>query len=344
MLLDTATASSTHAPVFADEYDFRLLNNFQRDFPLITRPFQRVASELGCSERTVLARLAALHEGGSISRVGAVFSPRRVGASTLAALQAPPERLDEIARVVSAHPEINHNYAREHAWNLWFVATAPDAVVLARVLRDIRRDTGCPVIALPLRVEFHIDLGFDLATRMRAASHVSYGPSRPELLSADETALLAAMQGGLPLLVRPFARIARDAGLSESFVLHTLRDWLARGIIKRFGVVVRHHELGFRANAMCVWDVPDDEVDAVGKRLAASDDVNLCYRRERAEPGWRYNLYCMIHGHNRAAVRERLATIVEHCALGAYASDVLFSTQRFKQQGARYAAGGARRG
>ncbi|MCB1959305.1 MAG: AsnC family transcriptional regulator [Rhodocyclaceae bacterium] len=342
-MLDTATTLATPPPVFADEYDFRLLNNFQRDFPLVTRPFQRIARELDCAESTVLERLAILCRSGSVSRVGAVFSPRRVGASTLAALQAPPDRLEAIARVVSAHPEVNHNYAREHAWNLWFVVTAPDAVILARVLRDIRRDTGCPVIALPLRVEFHIDLGFDLATRSRTVSHVSRGPSQPVLLTGEQSAIVAALQGGIPLLARPFARIGREAGVSESTVLHTLRDWVSRKVIKRFGVVVRHHELGYRANAMCVWDVPDDAVDAVGNRLAAADDVNLCYRRERAEPGWRYNLYCMIHGHSRAAVRERLSQIVAQCGLAGYPSDVLFSTRRFKQCGARYAAGGARR-
>ena len=340
MLLDPAMPSGRpHQPVFSDDAEFRLLNDYQRDFPLVTQPFARLARELGVTEAAVLSRLAALAEGGTISRVGPVFSPRRVGASTLAALKAPPERLDEIAAVVSAHPEINHNYAREHAWNLWFVVAAPDTVALARVLREIRRETVCPVIALPLRVEYHIDLGFDLAGKGRTASKVSYGPVEPEALSDAEMAIMAALQAGLPMVSRPFAAVGRQAGVSEAEVLGTLRDWCARSIVKRFGVVVRHHELGYKANAMCVWNVPDDRVDQLGERLARADGVNLCYKRARAEDIWPYNLYCMIHGHDHQAVRSRLAEIAAETGLDGFDSDVLFSTRRFKQCGARYARG-----
>lgn len=341
MLLDGRAPMMTLKPVFSDEADFRLLNDFQRDFPLVTRPFARIATDLGVTEAGVLSRLNGLREGGTVSRVGPVFSPRRIGASTLAALKAPPDHLDDIAAVVSAHPEINHNYAREHAWNLWFVVAAPDAVALARVLREIRRETGCPVIALPLRVEYHIDLGFDLAGNGRTTSQVSYGPVEPEVLTDTEVAVMQVLQSGLPLVSRPFASVGNSAGVSESIVLGTVRDWIARGIVKRFGVIVRHHELGYRANAMCVWDVPDDQVDALGERLAAADGVNLCYRRARAE-AWPFNLYCMIHGHDQAAVREQLATIVAQCGLGRFPAEVLFSTRRFKQCGARYAADRAR--
>lgn len=344
MLLDTATSQGTPQPIFASADEFSLLNDFQRDFPLISRPFARIAEQLGCDEAAVLTRLARLCEAGTVGRVGPVFSPRRVGASTLAALKAPPDRIEQIARVVSAHREINHNYARDHSWNLWFVVTAPDNVILARVLRRIRRDTGCPVIALPLRVEYHIDLGFDLNGNRRAASPARVAPRRAEVLAPNETALMAQLQHGLPLVPRPFASVAGTLGVSEAEVIDTVGDWLARGIVKRFGVVVRHHELGYRANAMCVWDVPDTDVDALGERLAAEREVNLCYRRERAAAGWPYNLYCMIHGRDRASVRASLARIEHDCGLQAYPADVLFSTRRFKQTGARYVADGVNHG
>ncbi len=337
MLLATPGVTSMRQPVFADGADFRLLNDYQRDFPLVTRPFARIARDVGRSERHVLDRLADWASGGSVSRVGPVFSPRRVGASTLAALKAPPAHLAQIAEVVSAHPEINHNYAREHDWNLWFVVTAPDAVALARVLREIRRDTGCPVIALPLRAEYHIDLGFDLTGNQRSVSRVTLGPVEPDVLSEAESELMGALQSGLPMVSRPFASVGRRIGMRESAVLAMLRDWLDRGLVKRFGVVVRHHELGYKANAMCVWNVPDDAVDVAGAQLATAEGVNLCYQRQRGGEAWPYNLYCMIHGHDRASVLSRLDEIRAQCGLGAYPSDVLFSTRRFKQCGAHYA-------
>ena len=147
-----------------DGLDWHLLNDFQRDFPLQSRPFARIARVLGCEQARVRERLEHLQSSGAVSRVGPVFAPRRVGASTLAALRVPPRHLPEVAAVVSASAAVNHNYAREHAWNLWFVATAADRLALARSLREIRRATACPMIELPLLTEYHIDLGFDLAT------------------------------------------------------------------------------------------------------------------------------------------------------------------------------------
>lgn len=337
--IDPPPLTGGAASLPAEDLDYRLLNDFQHDFPLLPAPFAEVAARLGCSEEEVLARLAVLRAAGSVSRVGAVFAPRRVGASTLAALAVPAERLEWVAAQVSACPEVNHNYEREHAWNLWFVATAEDGPALARCLRRIRRETGCPVMALPLETEYHIDLGFDLApgaAKSRAPRLPRVVP-RGELppLPEDERRLMAALQEGLPLAPRPFRRVAALAGMGESRVIGTLAQWLDSGILKRFGVVVRHHELGFRANAMAVWQVPEEEVDVLGTDLAAQDGVNLCYRR-RPDPAWPYNLYCMVHGRDRGEVLARLADLGRDCGLAGFPAQLLFSSRRFKQRGARY--------
>ena len=99
----------------------RLLDEYQQGFPLVPHPYAEVARHLGTSEEEVIATLGSLRERGMLSRVGAVFRPNRAGASTLAALRVPPGRLAEVARTVSAYSEVNHNYQREHAYNLWFV-------------------------------------------------------------------------------------------------------------------------------------------------------------------------------------------------------------------------------
>ena len=142
-----------------------LLNDYQRGFPLESRPYAELATELGVSEEVVLDTLEALQEEGFVSRVGPVFAPHRVGASTLAALAVPQERLEAVAAQVTALPEVNHNYQREHHYNLWFVATAPDQNALDQVLVAIEEATGLPVLVLPMLEEFHIDLGFDWCKR-----------------------------------------------------------------------------------------------------------------------------------------------------------------------------------
>lgn len=157
--------------------------------------------------------------------------------------------------------------------------------------------------------------------------------------------LLAAIQPGLPLASRPYAELGARLGLAEDEVIARLARLKQQGVIRRLGVVVRHHEVGYGANAMVVWDVPDAEVSALGRCLAGFDFITLCYRRPRRLPQWRYNLYCMIHGKNREEVLAHLEWMVNHCGLQSIAHEVLFSRRRFKQRGAVYfseaPAGGA---
>jgi len=161
----------------------------------------------------------------------------------------------------------------------------------------------------------------------------------PPQVDGTDRQLLAAIQNGLPLVSRPYAEIGEALGLSETEVIARLARLKETGVIRRFGVVVRHHELGYRANAMVVWDVPDDQVAELGHCLAGFDFITLCYRRPRRLPQWRYNLYCMIHGKSREEVLAHLEWMVGHCGLQSLSHEVLFSRRRFKQRGAVYVSG-----
>ena len=153
---------------------------------------------------------------------------------------------------------------------------------------------------------------------------------------AHDLDLIAALQDGLPLVPRPYACLGQRIGLSEAEVIARLRRLIDRGVIRRFGVIVRHRALGYRANAMVVWDLPEAEVGAAGARLAALPYVTLCYRRPRRLPDWPYNLFCMIHGTDRDEVLRQVAAAARDCGLEKVMREVLFSTRCFKQRGARY--------
>jgi DNA-binding Lrp family transcriptional regulator len=140
----------------------RLLNDFQRDFPLVPEPFADIGSRLGVSEAEVIDALEGLKARGCVSRVGPVFAPRRLGYSQLAALAVPAARLDAVAALVNAYPEVNHNYEREHHYNLWFVITGDDERRVTRILDEIEQHTGLEALRLPLERAYHIDLGFPL--------------------------------------------------------------------------------------------------------------------------------------------------------------------------------------
>ena len=140
----------------------RLLNEFQQGLPLGPEPFAEIARRLGVYETTVIETLRRLQTEGAISRVGAVFQPNRVGASTLAAMAVPEDELEQVAAIVNEFDEVNHNYAREHRFNLWFVVAADDEEQLQDVLAEIEQRCGYPLLDLPLLEDFHIDLGFEL--------------------------------------------------------------------------------------------------------------------------------------------------------------------------------------
>lgn len=310
-----------------------LLNNWQRAFPLAATPFSRIAAALQCSEASVLAQYQQLRAEGSLSRIGGVFAAGAGGAGLLAAVAVPPARLDEVAALVSAQPGVNHNYEREHRWNLWFVLNGRSEAAVHRTMDALEAVVRLPTLRLAMQRAYRIDLGFDLGAAV-ARSPTDTRAEAPAALRAADWPLAALVEQGLPLVRRPYDLWALQLGDEVDHVLAALARWQRDGTLKRFGAIVRHHELGFDANAMTVFDVPDGEVDARGGALAGDDAVTLAYRRERAS-GWPYNLYCMVHGRDRAAVCRTLDGVIQRAGLGASPRETLFSRRRFKQEGAR---------
>jgi len=159
---DTETGVGKKSAADLTSLECALLNDYQRDFPLVDRPFEEIARVQVTSDEEVLETLEGLLDAGMISRIGAVVKPHRTGWSTLAAMAVPVDRLDSVAALVSDLPEVNHNYEREHRLNLWFVVAAANKQALSLVLEHIQRHTGLEVLNLPLEEAYCIDLGFPL--------------------------------------------------------------------------------------------------------------------------------------------------------------------------------------
>ncbi|OOY29481.1 protein nirH [Thioclava sp. L04-15] len=154
------------------------------------------------------------------------------------------------------------------------------------------------------------------------------------MLDAIEKRIVAATQGGLPLCPQPYAQIASQIGLSEYEVMARMRDMLARGVIRRIALAPNHYALGMTANGMSVWDVDDEKVRDLGPMIGALDFVSHCYLRPRGE-GWPYNLFAMIHGHDRAEVETKRAQIAALLGEACRESDILYSTRILKKTGLR---------
>jgi len=147
--------------------------------------------------------------------------------------------------------------------------------------------------------------------------------------------LIAATQGGLPLVPRPYEAIGAALGLSGDAVRERLAAMLASGLIRRIGAVPNHYKLGFTANGMSVWDVDDERVDALGAQVGALPGVSHSYRRPRRLPQWPYNLFAMLHGRSRAEVVDQAARIEALLGAACRGHDILYSTAILKKTGLR---------
>lgn len=327
-----------------NQLDRALIDRWQRDLPLVPQPFAAVAQQHGINEAEALERMGELVSGGVATRIGAVLAPNTVGASTLAAMAVPPGQLEEIAAIVDREAGVNHNYEREHRFNLWFVVTGADRDAVDATLERISRATGLDVLDLPMLCAYHIDLGFPISGGRAIVNKDARPPCTPDtdVLERADMALLRAIEDGLPLVSRPYQAVAQRLGRSEADVISRLETLTGAGIVRRLGIIVRHRSVGFSSNAMAVWKVEPERIDEIGAAFASHPSVTLCYRRRPAEPDWPFTLFVMVHAKERCSALAVIQELNRANGTEAIPQAVLFSRRCFKQRGARL-VGGERR-
>ncbi|MFO8075818.1 MAG: AsnC family transcriptional regulator [Actinomycetota bacterium] len=344
-------------PAF-DETDGALLAELQSRVPLTTRPYADLGARLGLDEGDVLERVRRLREDRVIRQVSAIFDTAALGyGSTLVATAVAPERLEAAAEVVSGHPGVSHNYERDHRFNLWWTLAVPPGQDLrahvgalhrlagassTRVLPSLRRyklgvrlQTDAQTGGRPTRQAAPADTAS--APTGRDAAKPPAGPPRggdgARPLSDEEVAAVVALQEDLPCEPTPFATLATRHGVREAALLATGEALRTEGVMRRFAAVLHHRRAGFGANAMSVWEVPADEVDAYGERLAAVEAVSHCYRRP-TYPDWPYALFGMLHATSEEALLAAVESFRRDSGLERY--DLLRSVREFKKVRVRY--------
>jgi siroheme decarboxylase len=144
-----------------DDLDRRIVNGLQGGFPISEYPFAQAAAALGMSEATLIERIDRLCRDGWLSRFAPMFNADRLGgATTLAAVAVPRTDFDRIAGIVNGFPEVAHNYAREHALNMWFVIATEAPERVADVIAAIEEATGLPVYSMPKLEEYFVEARF----------------------------------------------------------------------------------------------------------------------------------------------------------------------------------------
>lgn len=279
--------------------DERLLLALQKGLPIDPQPFAKIGEPVGLSGDAVLERVRGWFASGVARRFGAVFDSRSLGYdSTLCAAEIPEVHLAEAAGRIAPHPGITHCYEREGHPNLWFTLTAPAGTLRDEVARVAQMLGFHDVLNLPALRKFKIEavFGRDDREEMPRAPAAPTAPVAP--LTEREKAVVRHLQASIAVSADPFGDVARAVGYGPDELLALLARWQAGGVIRRIALVVRHRQLGFSANSMCVWKAPGDQIDAAGTRLARDPHVTHCYERP-AYAAFPFNLYAMIHAKSR---------------------------------------------
>ncbi|MDP8940564.1 MAG: AsnC family transcriptional regulator [Actinomycetota bacterium] len=325
-----------------DTVDKDILNFIQREFPLVREPYEAIGCEVGVAGDEVIRRIEALKRGKVIRQISAIFDTRVLGyQSTLVAARIPKERLSEGAKAINSHPGVSHNYERNNEFNLWYtVAVPPDSRLgLEGTVDVLHHISGAEKTRiLPTLKLFKIGVTLDMKEGATAKKEApQYGEADRQgadrNVSEDDKAAIRALQEDIPLTPRPFDLWGKEFGLSHEELLERAYDLQERKIMRRFSAVLYHRKAGFRANAMGVWEVPDERIEEVGNTFAQYQAVSHCYQRPTYED-WPYAIFSMVHGRTVEECEAVLDAMAEETGLSE--RDSLYSTREYKKTRVRY--------
>ncbi|HET9729963.1 MAG TPA: Lrp/AsnC family transcriptional regulator [Acidimicrobiia bacterium] len=323
-----------------DDLDRALLNAVQWDFPLEVEPFAVLAERLGTDEAVVRERVQKVKDAGVLRQLSAIFDTRALGyMSALVAAKVDPDHIDDAAEVISAHPGVSHNYKRNHDYNLWYTVAVPPGASLDEHVDTLHRESGASVTRkLPTLTLYKIGVKLDMTGQTAADAKAEVleherPERRPDMvaptLSDLEVETIRVVQHDLPNEQRPFAAYARQLdGVTEHDVLDALRSFKERKLMRRFAAVMNHRSAGFKANAMGVWAVPEDQLEQIGPMMAGFAAVSHCYRRPTYDD-WPYSVFTMIHGRSARDCEATVDAIRSETGIDEYC--LLWSIKEYKK-------------
>ena len=322
-----------------DELDKEILNEIQWTFPLTPKPFDDIATKFATTPEVIKSRLLNLKKIGVLRQLSAIFDTRRLGyKSSLVAMEIEPSQLEYVANQINRHPGVSHNYERDHQFNLWFTLAVPPGSDLKTevdkfsVLKGIKKVRMLPTIQL-FKIGVKLDMvdekKHDIAPteEKKEIKNVKFTPSE------EDKEFIRELQKDMEIVDRPFLNSAKKLDLTEDQLFEKMKYYESIGVMRRFAAILRHREVGFTANGMIVWNVPDNKISEVGAKLGAFPQVSHCYQRP-TYPDWPYSVFSMIHCKSEEEAGEMAKTIQNQIHVDDY--KILFSTREFKKTRVEY--------
>ena len=321
------------------ESDKELLNEIQWTFPLVTRPFDAIAKKFDTTPEIIKEKLNNLKEIGVLRQLSAIFDTRKLGyTSSLVAMEIEHDKLDHVASQINRHPGVSHNYERDHQFNLWFTLAVPPGADLNselekfNVLKGIKKVRMLPTLQL-FKIGVKLDMVDDKKHEVapteekKEIKNIKFEPTE------DDKDFIRELQKDMEIIDEPFVKAANNLGISEDELFSKMKHYESLGVLRRFAAILRHRQVGFTANGMIVWKVPEDRITSVGETLGSFPQVSHCYERPTYDD-WPYNVFSMIHCKTHDEAHDVAKTIQNQIDVNEY--KILFSSREFKKTRVEY--------
>ncbi len=322
-----------------DNLDKEILNEIQWTFPLTSQPYHDIAKKFDVSLETVKERLIRLKKIGILRQLSAIFDTRKLGyKSSLVAMQIESDKLDYVALQVNKHPGVSHNYERNHQFNLWFTLAVPPGSDLKAEVDKFSKLKGIKMVRLlPTIKLFKIGVKLDMVEEKKHEIKPSEEKKKIRdvkfIPTEEDKEFIRELQKDLDIVDKPFSKTAQKLGMTEEQIFEKLKYYEEIGVMRRFAAILRHRDLGFVANGMIVWKVPEERITEVGVKLGSFPQVSHCYQRP-VYPDWPYNVFSMIHCKSEDEAHQVAKTIQNQINVENYM--ILFSSREFKKTRVEY--------
>jgi len=321
------------------ESDKELLNEIQWTFPLVTRPFDAIAKKFDTTPEIIKEKLNNLKEIGVLRQLSAIFDTRKLGyTSSLVAMEIEHDKLDYVASQINRHPGVSHNYERDHQFNLWFTLAVPPGADLNaelekfNVLKGIKKVRMLPTLQL-FKIGVKLDLIDDKKHEIapteekKEIKNIKFEPTE------QDKDFIRELQKDMEIIDEPFVQAANNLGITEDELFAKMKHYESIGVLRRFAAILRHRQVGFTANGMIVWKVPEGRITSVGEILGSFPQVSHCYERPTYDD-WPYNVFSMIHCKTHDEAHDVAKTIQNQINVDEY--KILFSSREFKKTRVEY--------
>ncbi len=314
-----------------------ILLRVQKNFPLVARPFEAIAKELGISENEVISIIQDQKELKIIRQTSAIFDTKSLGyKSSLVAFEIDEDKIDDAVKIINAHPGVSHNYERNHKFNIWFtMAVAPDSKFgLDKTIEILAKLTKSnDYIMLPTLKLFKISVKLDTTGKEEKKEKIT----KKEKINIDMTPLhmdvVRLLQDDIEIKSKPFADIIKKLRIDYDKFFRIVDELQKSGMMRRFASILNHRNAGFNANAMVVWDVDEKDGENIGKTAASFSAVSHCYLRPKYD-NWKFNLFTMIHGKTTEDTNNVIEDIKKEIKYKSYMP--LYSSREFKKVRIKY--------